>query len=91
MMFYKSFVSLAIAFAAASNVAASVAPRCGPDGCYPAPSASCNTGPIQCCNQWASANDEKVKSLPDELLEIALHAQIPVAAGCVNVIGETKW
>ncbi|KAI0289045.1 hypothetical protein BC826DRAFT_1034038 [Russula brevipes] len=59
MMLFKPLVSLAMAFAAASSVAASVTPV-PRGGNYPPPVApisesQCDTGSIYCCNSVTSA------------------------------------
>ncbi|KAL0064295.1 hypothetical protein AAF712_008739 [Marasmius tenuissimus] len=54
------------------------------------PGGSCNTGPVQCCNQVQSAKDAPTGLLSLlGLLGVVLGANVPIGLGCspISVIG----
>jgi len=87
-MLYKPLVSLAMAFAAASSVAASVTPI-PRGGSYPPPVApisesQCDTGSIHCCNTVTSASNPLV-TLIAGLLGVVLNPAAGVGLSCTGI------
>ena len=98
MMLYKPFVSLAIAFAAASSVAGSVTlvPR-GDDG-YPPPNTTpisetnctASAGTLQCCNTFTSPTNPLAVLLAF-LLDAVVDADLGVGLSCLTFVAGTEW
>jgi hypothetical protein len=98
MMLYKPFVSLAIAFAAASSVAASVTlvPR-GDDG-YPPPDTTpisetdctADAGTLQCCDTFTSPTNPLVELLAS-FLDAVVDPTLGVGLSCLTFVAGTEW
>ncbi|KAI0826597.1 fungal hydrophobin [Trametes gibbosa] len=71
-----------VALAAATAVGATAIPR---------GSGSCNTGPLQCCNNFTKASDEGTKTLLDFLnIVTELDALVGLTCTPINVVGSSE-
>jgi hypothetical protein len=87
MMLHKSFVSLILAFAVATGVAASVTPVARGGG-----GSECNTGTQSCCNSIAYADDPIITEL-EGLADIAIPVDptIPLGIDCIGILSASSW
>jgi Fungal hydrophobin len=88
-MLYKPLVSLVVAFATASSVAASIAPvRRGGYGTYPPPPrlptiprSQCNTESVQCCDTFTSPSNPVAAFLLNSL-DIVAGPNVGIGLNC---------
>jgi hypothetical protein len=96
-MLYKPLVSLVMAFATASSVAASLTPvRRGGGGAYPPPHLStipisqCNTKSVQCCQTFTNADNPIAAALLGAL-DMIEGSNVGIGLSCVSLEGGTQW